>query len=264
MALSTVKHGVRRAQDTAHRLLATAGLRQSEIKISSDAQAYWNSPETARWRSDSHWRTGAAFAGTDLWSEIGRRHLTIFERATRTVGFQRNWGRVLEWGCGGGANAVHFAPRADEFIGVDVSAESLAECGREVAAVTDTPWRPVLIDVAEPEQALREVPGCDVWMSFYVFELVPSPEYGQRLLSIARRMLSSGGLALVQIKYSDGRWATRSRYRSYRSGLASMTTYRIEEFWVLAERSGLVPETVELVPRNELDERYAYFLLRRP
>lgn len=95
-------------------------------------------------------------------------------------------------------------------------------------------------------------------------ELIPTPEYGERLLRIAHRMLRPGGVALIQIKYSNGRWATRPRRRSYRSGVAEMTTYRIDEFWQLAQTCGFVAETVELVPRNELDERYAYFLLRRP
>lgn len=43
-----------------------------------------------------------------------------------------------------------------------------------------------------------------------------------------------------------------------------MTAYRIEEFWELAERVGFVPELLELRPRDELDQRYAYFTLRRP
>jgi hypothetical protein len=42
-----------------------------------------------------------------------------------------------------------------------------------------------------------------------------------------------------------------------------MTTYRIDEFWTSAIKFGLRPELVTLVPRNALDERYAYFLLRR-
>lgn len=264
MELALIRNVVRRAREAVPRLLGTVGLRHSEERISADAQAYWRTAGDAEWQSDSHWRTGAAFADGDLWSEIGRRHLEMFERGTRTVGSSRPWGRVLEWGCGGGANAVHFAPRAEEFIGVDISAETLSQCGREVAAVSDTPWRPVLVDVREPEQALRQVDSCDVWLSFYVFELIPSPEYGERLLRIAHQMLTPGGLAFIQIKYSDGRWSTRPRRRSYRSGLATMTTYRIEEFWALAETCGFIPETVELVPRDELDERYAYFLLTRP
>ncbi|MGY1769697.1 class I SAM-dependent methyltransferase [Blastococcus sp. SYSU D00813] len=264
MELAHVRGIARRTEDAAQRVLAGAGLRHSERRICADAQAYWQQPGDPGWQSDAHWRTESAFAGNDLWPEIGRRHLTMFERGTRTVRFDRPWGRVLEWGCGGGANAVHFAPRADEFIGVDVSAETLSRCGSEVAAVSDTPWRPVRIAVDDPEAALDEVDRCDVWLSFYVFELIPSPEYGERLLRIAHRMLTPGGLALIQVKYSDGRWLTRPRRRSYRSGLASMTTYGIDEFWRLAQRCGFVPETVELVPQDALDERYAYYLLTRP
>lgn len=69
---------------------------------------------------------------------------------------------------------------------------------------------------------------------------------------------------MIQIKYDEGRFWTRPRRRAYRSGLADMTTYPISEFWQLAVTCGLRPESVELVPKNELDERYAYFLLSRP
>lgn len=176
--------------------------------------------------------------------------------------FDRSWKRVVEWGCGGDANAVHFAPRAEEFIGVDVSMEPLRECEKQVLAVCETPFRPIAIDVAEPEAAIAQVEGwCDVFVSFYVFELIPSPEYGERLLRIAAELLAPGGLALIQIKYDAGRWRTKPRRRAYRSGLAEMTTYPIDGFWQLAQRCGFVPQAVHLVPRNELDERYAYFFL---
>jgi cyclopropane fatty-acyl-phospholipid synthase-like methyltransferase len=182
----------------------------------------------------------------------------------RMMGFERPWNRVLEWGCGGGANAVHLAPRAKEFIGVDVSADSLRECQRQVNSVCVTPFRPVLVTVAEPEQVLRHVDGpCDLFLCVYVFELIPTPEYGGRLLRIARELLASDGLALVQIKYDAGRWWTKSRRRAYRSGAAKMTTYPIDVFWELAVTCGLQPESVQLVPKNELDRRYAYFLLSK-
>lgn len=263
MNLSNVKLVIHRGEDRAHRFLAAIGLRQSDTTIAADAQNYWARPGNTRWESDSHWRTGSAFADNDLWPQIGQRHLAMFERAARTIGFKPPWGRILEWGCGGGANAIHFAPCADEFIGVDISTATLDECSRQVTAACGTPWQPVRIDVDRPEQSVSEVGAVDVWLSYYVFELVPTPEYGERLLRIAHRMLRPGGVAHIQIKYSDGRWVTRPRRRSYRSGLAEMTTYRIDEFWQLAEDCGFTAENVELVPRNELDERYAYFLLTR-
>ncbi|MGH3517110.1 MAG: class I SAM-dependent methyltransferase [Haloechinothrix sp.] len=170
----------------------------------------------------------------------------------------------MEWGCGGGANAIHFAPQCEEFIGVDVSSDTLDECARQIAATCATVFRPVQIEVAQPEQAVDKIGStCDIFLSFYVFELIPTPEYGERLVRIARNLLAPGGLALIQIKYDEGRFWTKPRRRSYRSGVAEMTTYPIADFWQLASKCGLRPESIELVPKNELDERYAYFLLSK-
>jgi SAM-dependent methyltransferase len=265
-AIHRAKRVAVEAENLFHRLLASAGVRQSESRISADAQDYWQHPADATWHGNSHWRDAPVFGGNDLWHKIGEEHLELFDAGARMCGFDRPWNRVLEWGCGGGANAVHFAPRAAEFIGVDIAAETLGECREQVAAVCDTLFRPIPIDVADPEAAVARIEGwCDVFLSFYVFELVPTPEYGERLLRIAHEVLAPGGLALIQIKYSDGRWRTRSRRRAYRRGLAEMTTYPIDEFWQIAQRCGFTPKAVHLVPRNALDERYAYFfLLREP
>ncbi|MFB9691366.1 class I SAM-dependent methyltransferase [Amycolatopsis plumensis] len=264
-AVRRAKKLARGAEDFTQRALATIGAKQPETRISADAQAYWRQPSGDRWQGNSHWKDAAVFDGGDLWSRIGAEHLDLFDAGARMAGFTRPWKRVLEWGCGGGANAVHFAPRADEFIGVDISPETLRECEKQVRAACDTPFRAIEIDVAEPEAAIPQVEGrCDVFVSFYVFELIPSPEYGERLLRIASEVLAPGGLALIQIKYDAGHWRTKPRRRAYRSGLAEMTTYPIDEFWQLAERCGLTPRAIHLVPKNELDERYAYFFLSKP
>jgi SAM-dependent methyltransferase len=265
-AINTIKGWTRTAESTVHRALATFGGTQSEARISTDAQDYWDSSDTERWRSNSHWRDARIFANGDLWHHLGAQHLEMFERGARAVNFTRSWGRVIEWGCGGGANAVHFAGRADEFVGVDVSGDSVRECGHQVAAVCDTRYVPMTIEVSRPERVIDELGAgtCDIFLSFYVFELIPTQHYGERLLRIAHQLLAHGGLALVQIKYDDGRWSTRSHRRAYRSGLAAMTTYTISDFWQLAERCGFESVSVELVPENELDERYAYFLFSKP
>jgi SAM-dependent methyltransferase len=264
-AMARIKRWGATAEALAQRILTSVGLRQSETRIASDSQAYWNDPSGRKWKADSHWQDAPVFAGTDLWSRIGRVHLDMAERGARLVGLDGPWNRVLEWGCGGGANAVHFAPRAKEFIGVDISAESLRECARQVDAICGTPFQPIQVDVATPESAVDDVgEPCDLFLSFYVFELIPTPEYGERLLHVARELLVPGGLALIQIKYDEGRWITKPRRRGYRSGLAEMTTYPIAAFWELAVACGFTPESVQLEPRNELDSRYAYFLLSRP
>jgi len=253
-----------RAKHHAERMLATAGLRQSETRIAADSQSFWARPAGPWWEDQSHWRDGPTFGTGDLWLRLGRDHLAVVQRGARAVGWEWRQPRIVDWGCGGGANAVHLAPLASEFVGVDVAEETLAECRRQVAQVCDTPFTSVLVEVNDPESAAGMITPCDLFVSFYVFELIPTPEYGERLLRIAAEALVPGGLAVIQIKYSDGTWRTRSFRRSYRSRFAEMTTYDLEEFWKLAAKCGLTPQLMTLVPRNELDRRYAYFVLSKP
>jgi SAM-dependent methyltransferase len=201
----------------------------------------------------------------NLWDEIGASSLALAERLALITGEPLPSSRTVEWGSGGGANAVRFAARCEEFVAVDISQASLDECERQVARVTSTPVRKVLIDVATPETAMAEIaPGsCDLFLCLYVMELVPSQSYGLRLLDIAARLLAPAGVALVQTKYSTTTTSSRSRRRAYRRDLANMTTFAIDEFWIEAGNRGLRPLSIALVPRDNLDERYAYYLLVR-
>ncbi|WP_310975512.1 MULTISPECIES: class I SAM-dependent methyltransferase [unclassified Amycolatopsis] len=171
-ATRQAKRLARRAEELVQRTLTGVGARQSESRISTDAQAYWREPAGDRWLANSHWRDASVFRDNDLWSRIGREHLELFERGAKMTGFTRPWDRIVDWGCGGGANAVEFAPHAREYIGVDISAATLRECEREVSAACGTPFTPVSIDVEAPEAAVARIgEPCDVFLSFYVFEL---------------------------------------------------------------------------------------------
>jgi SAM-dependent methyltransferase len=245
--------------------LERLGLKQSASQRLDDADEYWSEAGTEKWRSDSHWRGASAFGSDDDWLAVGADHVELTRRLAPGVLDRDPAPRILEWGVGGGANAVHFAPLAAEFIAVDIVQKSLDESGRQVRATCDTSYRPMLADIAHPEGIAADNLGvCDLFLCFYVLELVPSEEYGLRLVRIAQRLLSPGGVAIVQIKYSTADRRTRSHSRRYRRNLGSMTSYAIDEFWVAAERCGFAPRTVALVPKNRLDERYAYFALEKP
>lgn len=244
----------------------TLGLTQSEAALVCDAQRYWNQTRHARYHSNSHWQSGELFAGGDAWSELGAQHLAIYDAFARALALSLPPARIVEWGCGGGANAVHFAPRAETFVGVDVSQASLDECGRQIAAAQAGTFQPVLIQTDRPEGALRQIDGgCDLFLCTYVFEALPTPEYGLRLLTIARDLLTDEGVAMIQIKYRTAAWGTASRRWNYARNLASNTTYAIDEFWLAAEDRGLKPRMMTLMPWQPLvnDGRYAYVALQK-
>ncbi len=123
----------------------------------------------------------------------------------------------------------------------------------------------VLIDLRQPERAIDDIgeESCDLFLSYYVLELVPSQAYGYRILEIAHQLLQPEGVAIVQIKYATSAPQTRSRRRAYKRDPATMTSYAIDEFWEAATKSGFQPEVVQLVPQDAFDSRYAYFLLTR-
>jgi hypothetical protein len=170
-------------------------------------------------------------------------------------------------GLRGGINAVYFGHESQEYYGVDIASTSLEECGRQMALEGMHNFIPVLIASMDPEAALTRVPGpCELFVSTYVFELLPSAKYGIRVLKIAYELLAPGGLALIQIKYNEANWKTASRNWNYAKNLAWNATYRIEEFWLLAQECGFRPKMVTLLPNQVLvnDRNYAYFLLQKP
>lgn len=261
-----MKTRIRRLTTAAGSRIALAfGLRQSDDTLIHDAQRYWSDADSDHFRAFSHWK-GEDGLAEDTWYVLGEIHLEMFEEVVRLTGLPVPCERIVEWGCGGGANAIHFAGVTRQFVGVDVSQASLDECDKTLREAGHQNFLPVLIEVALPEAALDLISGpCDFFLCTYVFELIPSPEYGRRLVNIALQLLRPGGIALIQIKYATHARRTRSRRWGYRYNVAHMTTYPVEEFWELAQEEGFTPRYVILHPKQLLvhDERYAYFVLER-
>lgn len=251
---------------TVLRLTRLLGYRQSEDRIVQQSGEFWHDTDAAQFRAYSHWKGENGIADSTF-LELGRQHLNLFDRFRAAVQLDGPLGRMVEWGCGGGSNAIHFAPRVREFVGVDVSQATLDECQRTLREAGIEHFTPVLIDVATPESALQSIrEPCDLFLCTYVMELVPTPEYGLLVVDIALKLLRPGGVAIIQIKYSTTDTTTQPRRWGYKLNAANMTTYPIDRFWELARSVGFEPIAITLQPRQDLigDERYAYFVLRRP
>jgi len=263
---ATVKRGIMNTiaghaktlfRDGIDQALNRLGFNQSAERLTADAETYWTGKQGEAWTADSHWRGGLSEKD---WRAIGDDHWALWEMFARAVNATGPLRRIVDWGCGGGANAVAFAPHCAEYIGADIVPATVRECEKQVATTCNTRFNGVVIDTTQPEISAQDIPRCDLFICFYVLELVPTPEYGLRILNIAANLLEPGGYAMIQIKYRSG-WRTASRGRRYKSSTAaSMTSYRIDEFWNASVRCGLRPWLVHLVPRNAMDERYAYFL----
>ncbi|MDG4666994.1 methyltransferase [Mycobacterium sp. 236(2023)] len=241
---------------------AVVGGRRFKDRIAGQASRYWSAPADSAWEANSHWRRGI---GDEAWLEVGSDHWAIYETFARALQLPRP-GTVMEWGAGGGANAVAFAPHAQRFIAADISQDTLDECVRQVRETCATPIETRVIDLADPGQAVAGLTDtCDVFLCLYVFELTTGVDAVRAILDIAKNVLVPGGLALVQVKYHTAEGRTRGRAGvTYDRNMASTTTFGIEEFWQFAADNGLDPRLITLVPENRLDCRYAYFALTTP
>jgi SAM-dependent methyltransferase len=241
-----------------------SGLTEPEKKIVSDAQQYWSGEPEIRLEQNAHWRGSGIFTDDKRWLALGLEHLRLYEEFIKLTTLTSPLKAIVEWGCGGGANAIHLAPKTEKYYGVDISAATLAECSKQLEGAGLPNFVPVLINAAEPEKVTSLIPAAsDLFLSTYVFECFPSQEHGLRVLKLAYDLLRPQGMAIIQIKYSTADWKTKPISWNYQRNLGSMTTYRIEKFWDAAKECGFTPKAVTLVTKQPLvtDERYAYFIL---
>jgi hypothetical protein len=242
------------------------GIRDSQAKIERDAQRFWES-KSRHLPQLAHWRGAGVFADDARWLAWGKRHLDLYQDFSRMLDSPVSVHRIVEWGSGGGANAIHFAPFAREYVGVEVTQANLDESARMLAEAGIRNFAPVLIRTDAPEEARSLISGlCEVFLCLGVFQVLPTPEYGYRVLHIAFELLAPGGLAMVQIKYVKNSWASKPKRFGYRRNIPILTSYALDEFWIAAERIGFEPKCVTLVPKHPVnsDGDYAYFLLRKP
>ncbi|MGC9355425.1 MAG: hypothetical protein ACP5D9_16370, partial [Mariniphaga sp.] len=100
-------------------------LYESESKLISENQKYWNrdysDPVLAQ---DAHWKNFGKFEDHQRWLNLGKEHLNLITTYFSVLNIKFPVKQTIEWGCGGGANAVHFAPETEKFIGIDITSES--------------------------------------------------------------------------------------------------------------------------------------------
>jgi len=262
------------ARETGRRLrgafLRRTGRGESERALIEADQRYWSGghKDGRPFEDYSHWRGFGPWQDRERWLRLGRVHFEMFERLCLVTGIPRPVRRVVEWGSGGGANAVHFVREAEEFCGIEISEASLGECRRVLEEAGFRGFKPVLIQAESPEQALDLAGGgFDFFICTYVFESLPTRAYGERVLRVALDLLRPGGLALVQIRYDDGTPRSAQQKLDYDRHVYRFTSYRVEDFWKIAAAAGFRPEYVTLVPdwaEGFSGDLYAYFALVRP
>ncbi len=263
-----IRKALKKLRPVCDRIAVGLGYEQSDLKIRSDANRFWDDSSARHFGVNSHWRGHGIFKNDDArWLSIGERHLAKFELMSLLAFVPPPQpSRILEWGCGGGANAVAFGKTASQFVCVDISKKSVDECLHQMRLSGLHNGVGILADIHRPEVVAASLEPVDVVVCTYVFELLPTRKYALRLVQLFLDLLKPGGLAFVQLRYATTSRSTQGRKWGYRFGFEKMVTFFLDEFWEAASQTGFRPVCIELMPVDDtvLDQRYAYFLLEKP
>lgn len=246
---------------------AITGYRESDAALGQAANRFWNNFDNPQRAQEAHWRGHGPFADDAVWLKLGGIHHELLHQVLRSQGRTLAVRTVVEWGCGGGMNAVHFARGVQRYYGVDLSALTLAECARQMAAESLPGFVPVRVDANQPRNALATITEpCDLFLCTYVFELLPGVEHALQILQLAWELLAPGGVALVHIRCPAATLGGRSRPWDYEGNMAHNVTFSVPAFRAACEAQGFVVlgvQPVAAVP--ELNEKnYAFFVLEKP
>ena len=210
-------------------------------------------------RDLSHWAGEGRWANRQAWQAIGELHFQIYEQMCQLTGRDVAIDAMLEWGPGGGANATRFAQCCAKFYGVDISEANLEECGRQLSD-SDVDYQPLMIDVDAPEDVVNAVAKpLDFFLCTAVYQHFPSRSYGQRVTKTAHALLGENALALIQIRYDNGKNKLGPKVGGYARNAIHYTIYRQKEFSALVERAGFEILDILLDP----EPSYAYYLLQK-
>jgi hypothetical protein len=235
---------------------------EEEEQIARDAGELWSASQTDATVKDwSHWKGEGRWAEEDSWYGIGRRHYAMYKQLLALAGRERSGKSLVEWGPGGGSNAIAYLKNGFETcFGVDISPANLEECARQLEAHDQTGFQPILIDPEEPEECRMQLPRkVDFFLSTAVYQHFPSKDYGLRITRLAHKLLADDGLALIQTRYDDLSGRYRPKNRDYRKNVITFTSYAIEEFWAEAEKASFSPLGLVLNP----EVNYAYYYLKK-
>ena len=236
-------------------------LPESRHKVTDDAASFWSaSTDNSRIKDLSHWLGEGRWSDEKSWLAIGEKHFGMYEKLCLLADRPRPLQSMVEWGPGGGANAVRFCSEISQLHGVDVSEANLKKCEQQLERRGFNGFHPVLIDIHHPEEALTAVGSpVEFFIATAVYQHFPGKLYGVKITKLAYELLNDNGIALIQIRYSDGSKALRPKRNHYAKNAITFTSYNIAEFWDICFQAGFEPLAISL----ELSPKYAYFYLKK-
>jgi len=224
-------------------------VRASAVISARQASDFWKeagntTDEVSKASMKAHWRGhGGDWDTDDKWLSRARHNFETYStyiEAEKPEGHRQH--EMVEWGVGGGANAIVFLSVFNRLFGVDIAQKTLDECGRQVDRVFEGKRKLSLFlaDINNPEGVIIAAPSADLFLCTAVFQHFPYKAYGLRVLSVVRNLLRDSGIAMISFRtpYRTPRHKRRI-HKEYRDNIARFCLFHFKEYERLVELAGL-------------------------
>lgn len=221
----------------------------------SEAHDFWNG-DTKKRNDQAHY-LGCGRWDEGKWSRHGRYYFRLYKEFLKEFSHidPGPSKRMLDWGCGGGANAVSFSKSFEHVTGVDISMESIRICGDACyEKVKRDFFRPFLIPVDFIPKDIELLSSEDLYdfvLCTQVIQHMPSADYVGAVMSVWSSLCRKGANAVVQFRtHYNSRRIQRSSKISYTENVAHWVMLNPAVFEKMANEAGW-----EIIARRGLGER---------
>ncbi|HMA35941.1 MAG TPA: class I SAM-dependent methyltransferase [Chloroflexia bacterium] len=185
----------------------------------------------------------------DSFLATGEAEIAEVLRIGRGLGYPQAWGRALDFGCGVGRVTRALAPRFQECVGVDISAQMI-QLARQLNA--DRPNCTFVLNTAADLAAFPDRSFDLVYCNLVLMHL-PSPALAGHYIGEFLRLIREGGLVVFELPYFIP-WRRRLEVRRRLYQLLRRLGIREQ---VLYNRAGLAPIRMITVPAAEVQRQVA-------
>lgn len=234
----------------------------SESRL-EDASVFWQRPKEGdlKYEKSLSHHIGARNWENDKFHAYGRKHVDLYKKALRFLdnNGMHDLSTVLEWGPGGGANALAFLEAFKcRYIGVDISQENLDETSKMVNSHDLDNFDGFHIDIHAPEAIFDQVPAnsVDLFLCTAVFPHLPDKDYACRIIDIASKIIKDGGLCILHVLNVD---EVKIEYGDYNKDVHRNTVFTYEETIQSQADAGLT----NLLCIRDSVASYSYYFSRK-
>jgi ubiquinone/menaquinone biosynthesis C-methylase UbiE len=220
-------------------------------EIERDAYSFWNEQSQSIRHLSHIYLADKSQDNHDL-DSFSSLNAQVFDNFAQSLSKDCTKLVALEWGCGGGANAVELCKKFKKIFLVDISEQSIAACKERLESAGVSNFEFIHLSTLRDFEKLKNI-RVDAIFSTAVFQHFPSKEYAREVLLEMSKILSSKGFIMIQVRQVIEAELPKEKVMQYAKEAIVAITFSGDEFCGYLAHAGFLKKyTSELYQSDYL------------